>query len=185
LLCAYVATALEHHEAITLLIKSNMVGSAFVLVRPVHETMVRAFWINKVADQTQIEKASRDELRFPCMSQMLADIEQSYFGIDQSESVAKFFQALNAPWHAMCSYAHSGARQIARRFTNDELKPSYNEGEILEVLNAAITEVMLLILMFFVSMEHYPEADETKKMILEYARAVGGVTADQSVNAAT
>ena len=34
-----------------------------------------------------------------------------------------------------------------------------------------LLRVMLLTLMFFVSMERYPEADETRKMILEYAAA--------------
>jgi hypothetical protein len=168
LLEGYVATALEHHEAIVLLIQSNLAGSAFALVRPVHETMVRAFWINGVADDKQIEGAWHDKNVFPCMAQMLAAIKPRYFGDTPSDSATEFFQALKEPWRAMCSYTHSGALQLGRRFTNDVVKPKYPEGEVLEVLNSTITKVTLLVLMFFISMQRYPEADETRRLLLEY-----------------
>ncbi len=164
-LTGYVDIALEHHEAILLLIKSNLLGSAFALVRPLFDTMFRTLWINKAADQCQIEEASRDKDIFPAMSQMLVEIDQSY-------STDNFFQSFKgAKWRAMCSYAHSGSLQIARRFTNGDVKPSYNDTEILEVLNATNTAVILLTRMFFVSMGCQREADETEKVMLEYAAA--------------
>jgi uncharacterized protein DUF6988 len=166
MLFAYVDIALEHHEAIFLLIKSKLFGSAFALVRPLLETMFRALWINEVANQSQIEKASRDELKFPCISQMLEEIDKSY----SSNILFRSFKG--SSWKAMCSYAHSGALQIARRFTNGEVKPSYSDAEILEVLRVTSTAVMLLTGTFFVSMGCHREADETKKMIREYAAAV-------------
>ena len=69
----------------------------------------------------------------------------------------------------MCSYAHSGVLQIARRFTNGDVKPSYSEGEILEVLKATTTAVVLLTRVFFVSMGCQREADKTVEIMLEYA----------------
>ena len=159
LLTAYVDIALEHHEAISLLIKTKLFGSAFAVVRPLVETMLRALWINALANPNQIEKASRDKLKFPCMSQMLAEIDQTY-GTDA------FFQSFKGSnWAAMCSYAHSGASQIARRFTNGEVKPSYSDGEILEVLNVTNTAVILLTIAFFKSMGCQREADEIQKMV--------------------
>jgi len=154
LLRAYVDITLEHHEAISLLIRARLFGSAFVLVRPLVETMLRALWINALANPSQIEKASRDKLKFPRMSQMLAEIDQTY-------ATGTFFQTFKGSnWEAMCSYAHSGARQIARRFTNGEVKPSYSDGEILEVLNVTNTAVILLTIAFFKSMGCQREADE-------------------------
>jgi hypothetical protein len=162
-LFAYVDIALEHHEAISLLIKSKLFGSAFALVRPLIETMLRALWINAVATEIEIEKASRDKLNFPSMSQMVKEIDKSY-------STDTFFQSFKGSgWKAMCSYAHSGAHQIARRFTNGEVKPSYSEGEILEVLNATSTAVVLLTRMFLVSMGCQREADKTVEIMVEYA----------------
>lgn len=123
--------------------------------------MARALWVNKVANQTQIEKAAQDELKFPWMSQMLAEIDENY-------ATENFFKSLKGAWKAMCNYTHSGALQMARRFTNGEVKPSYSDAEIVEALNATNTMLMLLMRMFFVSMGCQREADETKKMILEY-----------------
>jgi hypothetical protein len=60
-LTGYVDIALEHHEAISLLVNSKLYGSAFTLVRPLFETVFRALWINQAADEAQIEKASRDK----------------------------------------------------------------------------------------------------------------------------
>jgi hypothetical protein len=160
-LTGFVSIALEHHEAIFLLIKSKLTGSAFALVRLLFDTTVRALWINKVANESQIEKMNRDKLKFPRMSQMLAEIDQNY-------DTDNFFQSLKEAWKAMCSYAHSGALQIARRFTNGEVKPSYSDDEIVQALNVTNTVLMLLTRMFFVSMGWHQEADETEKMMLEY-----------------
>jgi hypothetical protein len=35
----------------------------------------------------------------------------------------------------MCDYAHSGNLQLGRRFTGNELKPSYRDGDIIEVVD--------------------------------------------------
>jgi len=46
LLRAYVDIAFEHHDAIWLLAKCRLNGSAFAMVRAVYDAMFRAFWIN-------------------------------------------------------------------------------------------------------------------------------------------
>src|SRR5438552_18767075 len=78
MLRAYVDIALEHHEAIWLLTKSKLNGSAFAMVRLVYDAVFRAFWINKVATDEQIERATRDELGFP-LEPICDEIKQGYF----------------------------------------------------------------------------------------------------------
>jgi hypothetical protein len=134
-------------------------GSAFALVRPLVETMLRTLWINALATPSQIEGASQDKDIFPAMSRMLGEIDQTY----ATGGLFQTFKGSN--WEAMCSYAHSGARQIARRFTNGEVKPSYRDGAILEVLNVTNTAVILLTIAFFKSMGCQCETDEIQKMI--------------------
>ena len=68
----------------------------------------------------------------------------------------------------MCSYTHSGLLQITRRFTGDEVKPNYQDGEILEVLNATNIAVILVSRMFFMSVGRQAEADEVEKIMAEY-----------------
>ncbi len=171
MLLAYVDIALEHHEAIWLLAKSKLNGSAFAMVRPVFDSMFRALWINKVATEQQIERASRDELPFP-MSEIPDEIKKGYFSDrppEEAELFDKILQSLKEAWGAMCSYTHSGALQLARRFTGDELKPDYSEGAIVEALNLVTLALLLLMHMFFVSMRCQKEDEETQTLLRQYS----------------
>jgi len=68
----------------------------------------------------------------------------------------------------MCSYTHSGALQLARRFTGDELEPNYSEGAIAEALNLVTVALLLLLHTFFVSMKCPNEAEETGTKLLQW-----------------
>jgi hypothetical protein len=167
-LAAYVDIALEHHKAIWQLHKSGLNGSALAMVRLVWDPYLRALWINKVATEQHIEQASRDEFQFPPMRQMREDIKQAYGDVsdpEQMEKLDEFLQRVKEAWEAMCSYTHSGGLQIGRRFTFDEVKPKYSEGEIAEALNVVTVALMLLLQMFFVSMACYEEVKEVLTLV--------------------
>jgi uncharacterized protein DUF6988 len=171
LLSAYVDIALEHHEAIWLLTKSRLNGSAFAMVRLVYDAMLRAFWVNKVATEQQIEQATRDELGFP-LEKICGEIKRDYFSdrpADEAQLFASFLQQIKEAWGPMCSYTHSGALQLARRFTRGELKPNYSEGEIAEALNLVTVALLLLLHTFFVSMKCPKEAEEAGTMLVQYS----------------
>jgi len=175
LLSAYVDIVLEHHEAIWLLAKSKLNGSAFAMVRLVFDAMFRALWINKVATEQQIEQATRDELGFP-IDKICEDIKQGYFSDrppEEAQLFDKILQVLKKAWGYMCSYTHSGARQLARRFTGDQVKPNYSEGAIVEALNLVTVALLLLLHVFFVSMQCQKEDEETKTMLRQYRTDFG------------
>jgi len=170
LLRAYVDIALEHHEAIWLLSKSKLNGSAFAVVRLVFDAMFRAFWINKVATEQQIEQTIDDKLGFR-ISKILDQIKQGYFSDRPPEEAHQFdglLQLLKGAWGPMCSYTHSGALQLNRRFTGNELKPNYSEGEIVQALNLVTVGLLLLLHTFFVSMGCPKDAEETGTMLQTY-----------------
>ena len=170
LLQAYVDIALEHHEAIWLLTKSKLNGSAFAMVRLVYDAMFRAFWINKVASEQQIEQAIRDELGFP-IETICAEITRDYFSdrpLKEAQQFETLLQLIKKAWGSMCSYTHSGALQLARRFTGDELEPDYSEGAIAEALNLVTVALLLLLHTFFVSMKCRNEAEETGTKLLQW-----------------
>jgi Family of unknown function (DUF6988) len=188
LLRAYVDIAIEHHDAIWLLAKCNLNGSAFAMVRLVYDAMFRAFWINKVATDEQIERAIDDKLGFP-LKKILAEIKRDYFSDgppDEAELFDSFLQPIKEKgWDAMCSFTHSGALQLARRFTGDELKPNYSEGAIAEVLGLVTVALLLLLHTFFVSMNCQKEAEKTGTMLLQWnfgerLRAAAEAVSDQS-----
>lgn len=169
LLRAYADIALEHHEAIWLLTKSNLNGSAFAMLRLVFDAMFRAFWINKVATEQQIEQAFDDRLGFD-INKMLDEIKEGYFSDRPQEEAHQFdeiLQRLKKAWGPMCSYTHSGALQIHQRFTGDELKPDYSQGAIAEALNLVTIALLLLLHTFFVSMKCPNEAEETGTMLVQ------------------
>ena len=162
-----IAQALEHHQAIALLIDRQLTGSAFALVRPLVETVVRAHWINAVASDEQVKRARDDDKYvFPSMKDMSAAVGRAY---DADE----LFQGMTAEWEAMCSYTHSGARQIGRRFTGTQVKANYKPAAIVQVLNLTNYGVLFLARMFFMSTGHQPEADETQTMLLDHAKEFG------------
>ena len=101
ILAGYVDIAIEHHEAIWLLNERKLNGSAFALVRPMFDCWLRALWINAIATEQQIEQAGRDELKFPPMHKMRAEIERVYFKSGTLESVTpeeveRLFQFVDA-----------------------------------------------------------------------------------------
>jgi hypothetical protein len=171
LLRAYVDIALEHHEAIWLLTGSKLNGSAFALVRPVFDTMLRALWINKVATEQQIEQAIQDELGFP-IEKICNEIKQGYFSdrpLEEAQLFDKILQFIvKEAWGPMCSYTHSGALPICRRFTGDELKLNYPDAAIAEALNLVTIALLLLLHVFFVSMNCQTEDQETQTLLRQY-----------------
>jgi hypothetical protein len=160
------AQALEHHEAISLLIKRQLTGSAFALVRPMVDTVMRAHWINAVACDEQVEQAREDKNVFPPMKEMSEAVGQAY-------SADELFRQFTSEWEAMCSYTHSGARQIGRRFTGTEVKPSYKEEAIVQALDLTNYGVLFLAGMFFISTGQKPEAHETRTMMRDYHKEFG------------
>ena len=68
---------------------------------------------------------------------------------------------------------HSGGLQLARRFTGDELKPSYREGEIAQALNLVNIALLLLLHMFFVRMGCQNEDEEAQTLLRHYSADFG------------
>jgi uncharacterized protein DUF6988 len=170
-LVSYVDLALEHHEAIWLLRKSELTGSAFALVRPVLDILFRALWINAVATEQHVEQVSRDELYFPPMREMRDDINERYSDKScpkQAELFDTLLRRLKEAWKTMSSYTHPGGQQITRRFTFDKVKPNYSEDETACALDLATFALLLLMRMFWMSLSAQGEADETAALLAKY-----------------
>jgi hypothetical protein len=129
---------IEHHEAIVLLIRSKLVGSAFALVRSVVEILVRGAWFTCCATPAQVTKfVEKDEID-PTFGQM-SD------AIDASQGIGFFHDFKARTWAILNSYTHTGILQLGRRWTGDKLNPSYRDGEIIEVLRACTMCILLLV----------------------------------------
>jgi hypothetical protein len=153
---------IEHHEAIILLLRSKLVGSAFALVRSVMEILVRGAWFTCCATQEQITKF-RDQDKIDLTFGELAD------AIDESQNIEYFHDLKQRAWGMLNSYTHTGLLQLGRRWTGDKLAASYKDGEIIEVLRASTIWILLLVQPYLAKNKH----DEASKKIValgEYLR---------------
>ena len=119
----------------------------------------------------QSSTSSRDELnwlRIPVRD----DIKRAYFGTPEDpKKVAeldKLFDSLQQLWKLLCSYMHSGALQLARRFSFDEVEPNYTEHEIAQALSHATEALLFCSVLLFKSIDAHEEADDTVTMRQRY-----------------
>src|SRR5258708_11421376 len=137
LFLAYASIALEHQEAITLLIRHGLRGSAVALIRPIFEIFYRAAWIHHCAKLNQIEKIKKGKFRFPEMGAMVN-------GIDKAMGET-FFQNFKAnSWKDQNDFTHSGRMQVNSRLTRDDLQSAYPD-EMIAVNLATTTMVAILV----------------------------------------
>jgi hypothetical protein len=166
ILLGYQSILMEHHDAIHLLIHNGLYGSAFALVRVFYEPLFKAHWVEACATMTQIKKIIEGKDIFPEMKDIVEQVDKVY-------EMGTFWQEFKKnSWSAMNDYTHSGMRQINRRFNEDAVEPSYDLGEIVEVLNGINMALLIMALFFFTKYNKEEEIEMLKNMIADYIDGV-------------
>jgi len=119
---AYVAIVLEHQNAIVNLIRLNLLGSAWALLRPQVEAAFRGLWVNVAASDLQITAlGQRGEEPFPPFRKMAEYLDAQYHADGWLLGFADDWKTLN-------DFAHPGLGQLGRRFRADgNIAPNYDE----------------------------------------------------------
>jgi hypothetical protein len=148
----------EHHRAIQLLLRSSLVGSAFSLFRPTFETYVRGVWLLHCASEEEVKNFTEDIVPKDLISKIeaLPDYDVGVLSKVKKEA-----------WSAMCSYTHGGYMQAVRRITPDQIRATYSEGEMLEVINSSNTIALLAVSEIF----SMAKRKDLEKAVLERMRA--------------
>lgn len=134
LVLAYVAIALEHHKAISALVRAGMKGSALALMRLQLETALRGMWVNLLASDIQVNCIGQhgDE-PFPRFKPLVEQLDDAYGAQGWLKSFAEQWATLNG-------YTHSGLEQLGMRFQADgNLAPNYPDGVISDLLTLSGT----------------------------------------------
>ncbi len=147
----FIDQVLEHLEAIILLTRSNLNGSAFALVRSVAEGLVRGVWFTTCASHDQVMKFRDDDK----IDQTFGEMSNA---IDAKCGIDFFADFKKRSWNPMNSYTHTGILQIGRRFTGHVLIPSYKDGEITEMMRVSTTCIILLVRPYLVRQGHVESA---------------------------
>jgi hypothetical protein len=117
----------------------------------------------------QVELAADDELDWRHIS-MRNNIKRVYFGtVEDPQKAARLDEVFGKEfWKILSSYTHSGGRQLGRRFTFDEVKPSYTEHELAQALSAATEALLFCFALLLKSLHLHKEADDTVTMRKRY-----------------
>lgn len=121
--------ALDHREAILLLLQHDARSAAFALLRSVYEAWVRASWAQTCATPAEIERIEA--------ASFLPKVETMAKRLDaHPESMGAHSRIKRSGWEAMSDYAHGEQRQISRWIDADGIGAAHPDEEVVELLAA-------------------------------------------------
>ncbi|MGH9500453.1 MAG: DUF6988 family protein [Terriglobales bacterium] len=164
-----VTQVIEHHEAMLLLIRNNKNGSAFALARSIFEGLFRGTWFQVCATDTQLQDFEKnDELPAGINMTTIATAIDAATTHDPQDPNDHFTDLRKRGWPHLCSYAHSGMLQLARRFTGEKAEPCYKDDEIIEITTSSTTCVLLLVATFLGGQNLFTESHAAAALIGTY-----------------
>jgi hypothetical protein len=158
LLMGYWALIFDFHKAILGLIP-NQCGCAFALVRPCLEALVRAHVAVKGSAE-DIKRLQEDTYH--------TDFDRIGPWIDKEFGTEQLFTNLiGKAQSALHSFAHAGLSQLGRRFDGHNLKASFDDGEITEVIRVCISAVWMVTNLVTIHLGFVREANEAQRLYLK------------------
>lgn len=115
--------SLEHAIGAVALIDIELLASAYALMRPQYESLVRGIWLLHAASENWVEKlgepltveAAKRANEGPMLAEMLKNLEAS--STAPQFIVGQLQEYRDTTWKALNSYAHGGLHPLARTAT--------------------------------------------------------------------
>ena len=136
LLMAYWALLFDFHRSVLNLIPKPLCGGAFALVRPCMEAVARAHVAVK-GMAADIKSLQDDTYRTNFFT--IGPWIDSTFGA--GDLFTKMFDRAR---NALHSCTHAGISQLGRRYDDHNLRPSYTDEEIIEVIRVCTSAVWMV-----------------------------------------
>lgn len=152
--------ALEHHDAIVLLIENCLPGSAFSLLRPTFESYIRGVWMLDCAIDSQVEQFAKERFN-PAVEKMISELETM-----EAYSAGIFSKSWEQGKKLFHSFTHAGYRHLIRRMSADGIGANYPEQEIL----AALGYVDAIAIMAIIAFADICKNEQLAKSALEKSR---------------
>ena len=125
--------AIDHGQAIVILVGHGCNTSALALQRPCFEAFVRGVWVKWCVTCNEVtEVSSRDNFNKKGLGAMAAEIRTK--GVLQSD-VLQCIKQEN--WNRWCSLTHGGMEQIVGQWSTDGIESNYDPVEIQQALYCA------------------------------------------------
>ena len=162
LLTAYWALIFDFHKAILNLIRNKLCGSAFALVRPCLEALVRAHVAVK-GSAADVKSLQEDTYQ--------TDFDRIGQWMDSVFATEKLFtNFIGGAQAALHSFTHAGLSQIGRRFDGHNLTPSYDDGEIVEVIRVSTSAVWMVTNLVTIHLGFTKEANKAQELYVEWGK---------------
>ena len=143
--------SLEHATGAFVLINNNLLPSAYALMRPQYESLVRGIWLLHAGNDSWVEKlgepltveTARRANEGPMVAEMLKGLEES--STAPQGIVRQLKEYRDVTWKALNSYAHGGLHPLVRTLSGYPAQLNY---DVMRNSNAvvALTTQLLSIL---------------------------------------
>ncbi|GEM_PF-3318666 len=122
------AVSQQHHNSILILLSRNpsLQATAFALLRPLVESIIRGLWLLHIATVAQVEEYVKLGTKLDMASMMKK--------LDSKAGLTAYKSIYKSNWSALSAYTHTGELQVQRWLKTNDIEPSYPETEILELI---------------------------------------------------
>ncbi|MDR0242906.1 MAG: hypothetical protein LBJ65_15020 [Burkholderia sp.] len=116
--------ALEHRQAIMLLVQHGARSSAAALIRPAFEACYRGFWALKIATVENIDNLLGDHPRVPKLDTILQDLRKNE---------ATRYLAVYDSWKSG-DFVHTGSLQLSRWLSSEGIGSLHTDSDAIDML---------------------------------------------------
>ncbi len=162
LLIGYWSLIFDYNKGILSLVANEFYGSAFALLRPTLEALVRSHVVLMGSDDI-VKKIRKDEY--------MVNFKTIGAHIDAAFGYGTLLQnLLDSVRKALHSFTHSGISQLGRRFDGNDLKLAYSDDEIIEVIRVITTAIYLVTNLVTKSLKFEEEARAAEELFLQWGK---------------
>lgn len=125
---AYLNLALEHREALLLLVQAGAFASATALQRSMLEAAITGVWIHSCASGNEVDRILRIERPPPPFDRMAQKLRATH-------QLGEWFEVFRNHYKIFNDYTHGHNRQISRWLSSGSAGPRYDVGQMIETLH--------------------------------------------------
>lgn len=131
------AVALDHAQGIKFCLSNSAYPSAFSLLRVIFETYIRAMWLEKCANEKQLNRYINDDKLVSKENNRL-EFGQMVLEVEAAHKLPAYFSEIKKhTWNGLNSLTHSGRIQLHRNFNGSSIQHCYDQEHINEAIEFA------------------------------------------------
>jgi hypothetical protein len=143
--------SLHHAAGAIVLIRSGLIASAYALMRPQYESLVRGIWllhsasdtwVDKLSERLTVESAQRAN-EGPMLAEMLKQLESDRDA--PAQIVEQLKQYRDMTWKALNSYAHGGIHPLSRTMAGYPANLTYDVVRNSNAIVALATQLLTIL----------------------------------------